>query len=116
MQLLTRRRTLNLSLSPGIAGNCATWPWRWRLLSLGTASQGEVIDEGSRTFPPTLGGLRRRLGARARGGGGGRDEVIGPHRPNCLGASGGLGRPRLGGWREGRNHLRVVPTPSAGIY
>lgn len=31
MQLLTRRRTLNLSLSSGIAGNCATRLWRWRL-------------------------------------------------------------------------------------
>lgn len=59
--------------------------------------------------------LQRRLGARAGGGGGGRDKVIGPHRPNWLEAGGGSWQAMVRGMEEGRNHLRVVPTPSAGI-
>lgn len=57
MQLLARQRTLNLSLSPGIASDCAMWLRRWRLPFPGTASPGEAIDEGPWTFPPALAGL-----------------------------------------------------------
>lgn len=52
MHGLTRqRRSLSLSLTPGMAGNCATGCRDGSFLSLGTARQGEVIDEDQGIFP-----------------------------------------------------------------
>lgn len=40
MHLLARRRTLNLSLSLGIAGTHVTWLWGWQLPFLGCCRAG----------------------------------------------------------------------------
>lgn len=80
MQLLTRQRTYNLSLSPGIAGDChmavkmaASSPWA-------LPGREKVIDEGHGLFRSALASLCRRLGGQSWRRRWSENKVIGPHR------------------------------------
>lgn len=94
MHLLTRRRTLNLSLSLGIAGTQVTWLWGWRLPFLGCCWAGWSRVE---TFPP---GLDRRPELEEEEEAG---EVLGPWGRTVEDIEGGL----EGGQEscEGSSHL-----------